>query len=108
MREINYTQSVVMVGSSVVTVLWRWQSSLLGEGVHVTLSTLFIFLSMTCSLTYPFDVLVEAIADATSPRFSLNLQSSTLDATYLLAPNCSSRLLLGTRTLIHPAASTHQ
>ncbi|RRT35227.1 hypothetical protein B296_00051643 [Ensete ventricosum] len=68
---------------------------------------LFIFFFVTFSLTYSFDVLVEAVADAASSRLLLNLQSSALAATRLLAPSCSLPLLLSSRTLIRHAASTH-
>ncbi|RWW07540.1 hypothetical protein GW17_00029076 [Ensete ventricosum] len=73
--------------------------------MSITLNTLFIFLSVTFSPTYSFDVLIEAAA---SPRLLLNLQSSALATTRLLAPSCSSLLLLSSRTLIRHAASTRQ
>ncbi|RZR75172.1 hypothetical protein BHM03_00050958 [Ensete ventricosum] len=55
--------------------------------MSITSNTLILFLSVTFSPTYSFDVLVEAAADATSPRLLLNLQSSALATTRLLAPN---------------------
>ncbi|RWV98471.1 hypothetical protein GW17_00038675 [Ensete ventricosum] len=49
--------------------------------MSISLNTLFTLLSVTFSLTYSFNVLVEATIDAASPRILLNLQSSVLAAT---------------------------
>ncbi|RWV87776.1 hypothetical protein GW17_00050201 [Ensete ventricosum] len=49
--------------------------------MSISSNTLFTLLSMTFSLTYSFDVLIEATVDVASPCIMLNLQSSALAAT---------------------------
>ncbi|RWW39722.1 hypothetical protein BHE74_00054922 [Ensete ventricosum] len=58
--------------------------------MSITSNTLFIFLSVTFSLTYSFDVLIEAAVDVASPHLLLDLQSSALATTRLLAPQLLS------------------